>query len=98
MERQEGSPVKLCEVIDFQRCVKFCALMDMRWYDVQYTWCNQQRVDRLVYSKLDRVLVNDDWTRIFPEATTRFQTEIFSDHASALVHLARETGPRKSTF
>lgn len=62
-ERQGGSSVQLYEEVDMQQCLQQCALVDMRWQGLQFTWCNKQRLDRRVYSKIDPVLVNDEWIR-----------------------------------
>lgn len=81
-----------------QRCVQQCALVDMRWQGVHFTWSNKQQVERMVYIKIDRVMVNDEWLKHFPDAFTWFQTAIFLDHALALVHLARVDNQKKSSF
>lgn len=43
--------------------------------------------------------MNDDWLKVFPEATTWFQTAVFFfDHASATVHLVQGGGLRRARF
>lgn len=97
-ERQGGCAVQLYEVVDYQHSVQDCGLTDMKWHGLSFTWSNKQKVDRKVYSKIDRVMVNDDWVKEFFAASTWFKAEIFSNHAFAIIHMALNRGVRHCTF
>lgn len=58
---------------------------DMRYYGCQFTWTNKHEDGTRIFSKLDRVLVNELWVDRFPDAETKFIEERLSDHCPALV-------------
>lgn len=50
-----------------QSLVLHCSMQDLGYQGPLFTWCNK-REDGLVCKKLDRVLVNEEWTEKFPQA------------------------------
>lgn len=44
-----------------------------------YTWCNKMEND-LILKKLDRVMTNDVWLRVYPQAYNVFEVGCCADH------------------
>ncbi|XP_074299638.1 uncharacterized protein LOC141630782 [Silene latifolia] len=59
-ERLGGSST-MEEMDDFKACVDECEVMDCPASGSLYTWCNKNEQATRVYSRLDRVLLNQEW-------------------------------------
>ncbi|XP_074288442.1 uncharacterized protein LOC141613597 [Silene latifolia] len=82
-----GSPVTQAEVQGFQDCVDECGLYDLVSSGAFYTWNNKQEgVDR-VFSRIDRVMANDQWLLQGPSGTVTFLPEGLYDHSPCLMEL-----------
>lgn len=57
-----GSIVSLAERESFKNCVSLCGLSYIKSSGYFFTWSNKQHGDRRVFSRLDRMLGNDDWS------------------------------------
>ncbi|XP_074303649.1 uncharacterized protein LOC141638125 [Silene latifolia] len=56
-----GAKVTDAETKEFQGCVDHCGLYDLVVQGAYYTWNNKQEGDARVFSRIDRVLDNDQW-------------------------------------
>ncbi|KAM3267534.1 hypothetical protein P3S67_032290 [Capsicum chacoense] len=74
-EERIGRPVTMAEIIDFKVCVGQCGLQDLRSTGSFYTWSNKQQGVARVYSKIYRVLVNDEWVSDLPASISCFLQE-----------------------
>ncbi|XP_048502962.1 uncharacterized protein LOC125498737 [Beta vulgaris subsp. vulgaris] len=95
-----GSTISMDEVGPFRQCLRDCELHDVVCSGPFFTWSNKQEgVDR-VFSKIDRVCVNEQWEDLFPDATSTFYTESISDHCPCVVKLDTKvlTKPRPFRF
>ncbi|KAG7556378.1 Endonuclease/exonuclease/phosphatase superfamily [Arabidopsis suecica] len=94
----ENSPSIPCGMRDFQETVRYCSLVDMSSHGPLFTWSNK-REEGLICKKLDRVLVNEEWTRLFTEAYSVFESGGCSDHLRCRFKLGeaarRPRGPFK---
>ncbi|XP_074305825.1 uncharacterized protein LOC141641047 [Silene latifolia] len=63
-----GSDITSAEIAPFQDCVHWCQLQDIPAIGSFFTWNNKQGVESRVYSRIDRMLVNDEWISKFPES------------------------------
>ncbi|XP_062080589.1 uncharacterized protein LOC133785357 [Humulus lupulus] len=70
---------------DFMDCVANCKLEDVKYSGNFYTWCNKQHGEDRIYSKIDRVLANQAWQSLFPEAETVFVNDGLFDHTPAVL-------------
>lgn len=70
----------------------------MKWIGDLFTWTNKQQPATRVCSKIDRVLINDEWIRVWPEAITLFHNELFSDHKCAIVQWTTPGVPLRKPF
>ncbi|XP_074300467.1 uncharacterized protein LOC141631738 [Silene latifolia] len=60
MDERIGSQVTDAEVKGFQNCVDVCGLYDLVSTGAYFTWNNKQKGDARVFSRIDRVLANDE--------------------------------------
>ncbi|KAK9689581.1 hypothetical protein RND81_09G068700 [Saponaria officinalis] len=93
-ERISDHPPNLSEILDFNACILNCGLDDMQSTGCEYSWTNNQDGSR-VWSKLDRVLINNAWLRQFPSSSTKVMLAGISDHSPLLVTLFEDVKPRK---
>ncbi|XP_074310072.1 uncharacterized protein LOC141644876 [Silene latifolia] len=63
-----------------------------------YTWSNKHESGTKVYSRIDRVFINDEWTDIFPDGYVHFLLEGTFDHCPCLVNFEVEHQRRGATF
>lgn len=77
--RFENHPSIPSGMQDFQELVRISFLEDMAFHRPLFTWCNK-REEGLISKKLDRVLKNDLWDQIFPQAFSVFEAGGCSDH------------------
>ncbi|XP_074300991.1 uncharacterized protein LOC141632336 [Silene latifolia] len=82
------------EIDDFKQCVDECEVMDCPASGSLYTWCNKQDPTTRVYSRLDRVLVNQMWLTANPLAYAHFYCEGTFDHTPCVVQEQCD-GPKK---
>ncbi|XP_074298039.1 uncharacterized protein LOC141628844 [Silene latifolia] len=61
MDERIGSEISVAEMRDFQDCVDDCGIRDIPAHGSFFTWNNKQEVGDLVFSRIDRAMVNDDW-------------------------------------
>lgn len=94
-EDRLGSTIRWRDIEKFRNCVESCELLDMKHNGARFTWNNKQESQNRVFSKIDRTLVNMDWTSVFPGAETSFLPEGLYDHCPALVKFLTQS---KVTF
>ncbi|XP_062103058.1 uncharacterized protein LOC133814061 [Humulus lupulus] len=82
----------------FQDCLSFCHLEDLKFSGCFYTWNNKQRAKEKIYSKIDRALVNSQWTDYFPNSEAVFLPEGIFDHSPVLVHFYLKFAMEKKPF
>lgn len=93
-----GSVVQWHEIRDFQECVNTCGVQDIKAIGSFFTWNNKHEADTRVFSRIDRLLVNDDWLIQFPNAYAYFMPEGTYDHCPCVVHFEEETARKKGPF
>lgn len=60
---------------------------DLSQIGATYTWNNKQLGDQLVYSRIDRVMVNEEFILAIPTSYVDFQPEGWLDHCPAVIYL-----------
>ncbi|XP_074283082.1 uncharacterized protein LOC141607632 [Silene latifolia] len=55
------------EIDDFQICVSRCGLLDASARGSFFTWNNKQDLESRRYSRLDRALINEEWSNCMPD-------------------------------
>ncbi|KAJ9552900.1 hypothetical protein OSB04_016945 [Centaurea solstitialis] len=70
---------------DFVLCLEDIDLFDMRFMGVHHTWCQKLQSGGGLKRKLDRVLVNTEFTSTFVDTSARFLPRGLSDHSPGLI-------------
>ncbi|XP_062112848.1 uncharacterized protein LOC133824003 [Humulus lupulus] len=83
---------------DFRDCVEKCNLEDLKYSGIFYTWNNKQKPEDRVFSKLDRALVNPQWTDCFQYSEANFLPEGCFDHNPILVSLYQDVISGRKPF
>ncbi|XP_010422568.1 PREDICTED: uncharacterized protein LOC104707830 [Camelina sativa] len=76
---------------DFRSLVNDCQFKDLAYHGPLFTWNNKQD-GNLISKKLDRVLVNDNWSSSFLQSYSVFEAGGISDHLRCRVHLSGVAG------
>ncbi|XP_074278228.1 uncharacterized protein LOC141601821 [Silene latifolia] len=97
-ERIGGAPVTNAETRPMVQAVQDCNLVDLSAQGAFYTWSNKHEQDTRVYSRIDRVLVNEDWVDIFPESYVHFMPEGTFDHCPCVVSFDFVSQRKGATF
>lgn len=74
-ERLGGARVLPHELADFHRAVEECFLEDLPYSGSFYTWSNRSHNGGRIYSKIDRVLVNQEWRLMWGHSRVVFLPE-----------------------
>ncbi|XP_074319673.1 uncharacterized protein LOC141656618 [Silene latifolia] len=81
----------------FQDCVSICGMEDIPATGALFTWSNKQNSCDRVYSRLDRVIGNQEWLDIFGTSLAHFHPEGLFDHCPCtIMDKSAEIGGKKS--
>ncbi|XP_074267071.1 uncharacterized protein LOC141590373 [Silene latifolia] len=98
-ERIGGALVTSAETNGMKKAILKCELFYMKGYGSFYTWNNKHEFEGKVYSRVDRVFINEDWLHDFPDSNAHFLPEGLFDHCPCLVnfteHMPRSRPPFK---
>ncbi|KAL9241058.1 hypothetical protein vseg_015213 [Gypsophila vaccaria] len=83
-----GGAVSQTEIEPFRDCLEDCGLVDIFSTGALFTWNNKQHPETRVYSRIDRFLINKEWSDALPEAAAHFHPEGLYDHCSCIVHFS----------
>ncbi|KAL2904907.1 LINE-1 retrotransposable element ORF2 protein [Bienertia sinuspersici] len=75
-----------------------CGLSDIAYTGGYYTWSNKQEAEERVYSKLDRVMANDQSVNLFSTAQVVFLPAGISDHSPGVLMGNNAVGKGKKPF
>ncbi|XP_013601510.1 PREDICTED: uncharacterized protein LOC106308956 [Brassica oleracea var. oleracea] len=82
---------------DFLTCIISTDLSDLPYCGNEFTWSNNQG-ESVISKKLDRILVNDGWLRLFPNSLCVFGDPGISDHSPCCVFLDTTRPKAKASF
>ncbi|KAG7581859.1 Reverse transcriptase zinc-binding domain [Arabidopsis suecica] len=82
---------------EFHDCLVSNELQDMPSRGTLYTWSNNQPDDP-VLRKLDRVLINEQWSSTYPDSLAVFDPPGDSDHSPILVNSSSLIGKSGKSF
>ncbi|XP_074299353.1 uncharacterized protein LOC141630431 [Silene latifolia] len=85
-ERIGGAPVTNAELQPLLQVVQDCQLDDLSARGAFYTWSNKHEDGEKIYSRIDRVLINDDWAIMFSDSYVHFLPEGMFDHCPCLIN------------
>ncbi|XP_074305781.1 uncharacterized protein LOC141641002 [Silene latifolia] len=95
MDERIGSEISVAEMRDFQDCVDNCGIGDIPAHGAFFTWNNKQDVGDVVFSRIDRAMVNDEWLIKYPDTLTMFHPEGLFDHCPCTMALKPDGRPLK---
>ncbi|XP_021734972.1 uncharacterized protein LOC110701666 [Chenopodium quinoa] len=93
-----GSNVSLVEVKPFRSCLRSAGLTDWATGGMFYTWNNKQEGKDRVCSKIDRVIVNNEWMLKFADIEVTFFPEGLMDHSPCVINLFDSGNHTKKPF
>ncbi|XP_050258890.1 uncharacterized protein LOC126703871 [Quercus robur] len=64
----------------FRECLSNCGLFDLGFVGQRFTWCNGRIGDQRTLVRLDRIVANEAWLNMFPEAKVVHRSMAASDH------------------
>ncbi|XP_019223726.1 PREDICTED: uncharacterized protein LOC109205468 [Nicotiana attenuata] len=80
-EKKGGTPHVLSKSADFISCMDDCGMTDLGYTGNPFTWCNGSRGRRRISTRLDRVLINEDWAGKFQINRVDHHAKSGSDHS-----------------
>ncbi|XP_074277754.1 uncharacterized protein LOC141601377 [Silene latifolia] len=98
MDERIGSEISIAEMRDFQECVEACCISDIPAQGSFFTWNNKHEVGDLVFSRIDRAMVNDDWLINFPDTITMFHPEGLFDYCPCTLIMRPDCVRKKGSF
>ncbi|XP_020254007.1 uncharacterized protein LOC109831080 [Asparagus officinalis] len=97
-EKLGGAPTTGADTEDFQHFISSNQLVHIKTTGCYYTWNNKQEADTRVWSRLDRVLVNDLWILQYTTSQVDFLQPVCSDHSPALLTVGDDDFQGKKPF
>ncbi|KAM7277228.1 hypothetical protein ACFE04_019094 [Oxalis oulophora] len=70
----------------FRMVLEDCGLKEIQTDGPWYTWKNNGKGGNEIFEKLDRVVVNDDWDLMFPNAAVSNLASSISDHLPVMLN------------
>nr|XP_009600461.1 uncharacterized protein LOC104095915 [Nicotiana tomentosiformis] len=96
-DRIGGNPVSWAEVVEFNKCIEACGLIELPNQGCRYSW-NDRHSDQRIYSKIDWALVNNDWLDSMPDCKAMFLPQGISDHCPVKIVLNNERHRGRKLF
>ena len=78
------------DIRDFVESKNHLSMFDHAFSGPLFTWTNRQ-AEGFIAKKLDRVLINGNWSSKFPQSQVEFLPQEISDHCPALIQLQQES-------
>uniref|UniRef100_A0A803NM50 Reverse transcriptase zinc-binding domain-containing protein n=1 Tax=Cannabis sativa TaxID=3483 RepID=A0A803NM50_CANSA len=99
-DKNGGRPVQAKDILDAQTWLANGQVEEFKCSSAFYTWNNKHEVGERIYSKLDRVFINDIWLNAFPNAEACFKWETVCDHSYCLIqnHESNKVGVKPFRF
>ena len=82
---------------DFNQCLLDANLDDLNFRGTTFTWWNKRKLSP-VAKKLDRSMVNDEWSNVFSSSVAFVGKPDFSDHAAITITLEPHRLRTKKSF
>ena len=65
-EKLGGNPRSMRKILNFQKFVADCALIDLGFNGYRYTWCNKREGEHIIWERIDRAFGNALQCESFP--------------------------------
>ena len=70
---------------DFRDAIDCCRFMDLGFCGPEFTWCNMQEGRHIIYLRLDRALVTQEWINHYKDIRVHHLVKSASDHCALLI-------------
>ncbi|XP_020259105.1 uncharacterized protein LOC109835548 [Asparagus officinalis] len=97
-EKIGGSILHDSETEDFRNFINDCQLDHLKNIGCFYTWNNKQDHGSRIWSRLDRVLMNDKWIQNYNSSQVEFLLPKISDHSPGLITVSEDSYQGKRPF
>ncbi|XP_019248329.1 PREDICTED: uncharacterized protein LOC109227585 [Nicotiana attenuata] len=97
-EERMGSPITMAEIRDFKKYVEDCSLMDLKFTRAFFTWTNKQSGGDRVLSRIDRVMVNNEWGLNLPASVVNYRNEGLFNHYPVIISWDKGSQPKNKMF
>ncbi|KAF4392663.1 hypothetical protein F8388_003083 [Cannabis sativa] len=84
-DRNGGKQIMTKDVEDAQNWLSLGQVEEICCSGAVYTWTNKHDMGTRIFSKLDHVLINEDWLDQFPNPEACFKWDCISDHSYCIV-------------
>ncbi|KAM6589767.1 hypothetical protein CsatA_012372 [Cannabis sativa] len=84
-DREGGKQILAKDIEDAQTWLSQGQVEELKGSGSYFTWSNKHDMGSRVYSKLDRVFINEDWLDQFPNTEACFKWDCISDHSYCIV-------------
>ncbi|XP_074277560.1 uncharacterized protein LOC141601194 [Silene latifolia] len=98
MNERIGSEFSNAELKGFQECVAHCGLVDIPAQGAFFTWNKKHEVGDMVFSRIDREMINDDWLTCFPDNITTFHPKGLFYHCPCTMVLKPVMEKKRGSF
>ena len=88
----------------FREAISDCALQDLGWRGVPFTWDNAQQGSSNVKARIDRAFANTDFLQLFELTNVKHVSSVESDHCFVITefrhhaHTHRSPGARQFRY
>ncbi|XP_060211999.1 uncharacterized protein LOC132639578 [Lycium barbarum] len=79
-EKQGGLPVSSNETLDFSTCIQSCGLIDVGFTGSKFTWWNRRTEEDCIFTRLDRIFVNQQVLDIMPSTAHHTFIEVVKEN------------------
>ncbi|XP_020266638.1 uncharacterized protein LOC109842142 [Asparagus officinalis] len=86
-EKIGGAQITDTGADDFQSFITSSQLMHIKTTGCFFTWCNKQDSSTRIWSRLDRILVNEDWIQKYTISQVEYLVPLCSDHSQGLINV-----------
>ena len=73
------------QMAEFRDCLNRCELFDLGFIGQKFTWCNGWDGEQRTKIRLDRMVTNEDWLRLFPKARVSHVAISIYDHCQLML-------------
>ncbi|XP_074271551.1 uncharacterized protein LOC141595482 [Silene latifolia] len=93
-----GSEVLWFEIRGFRHYVEYCGVTDIQAYGSYFTWNNKHSPSTRVFSRIDRCLINIEWSYLCPVSIAFFMNEGTFDHCPCICQRRNTVQNRRPSF
>ncbi|XP_060181961.1 uncharacterized protein LOC132611561 [Lycium barbarum] len=84
-EKRGGNQHRMSESMPLINCMMDCELADAGFIGSKFTWCNGWAPRERIWKRLDRALINQQWSQQYNITTITHLVRTGSDHAPLLI-------------